>query len=866
MPRRCSHPFLLFPCRWLHWTSVMRRMGWLGLLGMGLSVGMVRAEERQVYQVPAGEVTEVLAALTGESGLELLYQVEDLRGTMSLGVRGVMKAEEALGKVLRGTGLEAVKDARSGAFVIRPVDARAGRVTAAEPPRGFAAGRPATATFVPGTDVFELSPFEVRSGGDLGYRATQTISATRMAVAAGELPLAVTAFTREFIEDQHPYDLYEVVKWAPGVHQDNVSPQGWVRFNLRGFTRAAVQRNGFDAYRFIDTSNIERVEVVRGPASLLYGQINPGGVINYLTKRPEMRRQASLDLSVGSDHYARAVLDVTGPLFPESHQLAGRLVLMTEDIPRFQELSSGRKNLIAPSVTWNLVDRVSLTLSYEHFERLDDLPTSGVVLRFEDRIPTVPYEPLPEDFSYAGEGDFQDFISDAISAELTWKLADNVSLQATYLDSYWDMEWRASGQGGTGLLNQAAIDAFYPPEVGLTPADAMYRRNRWEHQWGGERSGQVDLVSEFMVGSVDLRLVLGAKRAFSNRYRGQQRNNPNRTDSPYYLAPWDLRDSSTWNRAVPFGVEVLETVADTESGGSGSSLHAVGMATFNQGRSRILGGISRHQLHNAPATNRLTGAVTARSERAANVPQVGVTHELVPGITAFASASKSFLANPSLLLVDNVPTKPAKASIGSGAEAGIKLDLGDGRFSGTFSVYHIRANPTDVVRVNTGNGPDGTTLFSDLQGGSQRSHGAEVDLMFTLRDDWQLMLSASWCDAIYVEHPSKPNFNGTSLVATPESTFNLWSKYAPRTGPLAGWMVAGGLSYVGSFTHVALNPRQRMPAYATVDLTVGRRWQVFGQALTAELAVKNLTNERYYASSSSWSFPRQWILSLRTEF
>ncbi len=840
-------------------------------LGLGSVVGWA-AGGRMEVELPRGQLAPALQAFSEQTGVEIIYQVEDLSGVRTLGVRGVMTTRTALVSLLTGTGFEAVEDAQSGAFVVRRIEPMAAREQPVRAARAVAEKTENSAgngRFIPGTDIFELSPFEVRDAADSGYRASNTVSATRVAMPTDSLPISINSFTRDFIEDQHAYDLYDIVKWAPGVHQDNVSPQGWVRYNMRGFTRAAVQRNGFGAYRFIDTSNIERVEVVKGPASLLYGQINPGGVINYITKRPEAKAKVSLDVSGGSHHYSRAVLDLTGPLGGEwlgEQNVYGRLVMMAEELPRFRELSSGRKLLFAPGVTWRISDRASLTVDFEHFERLDDMPTSGVILRYEDRVASVPYGPLPRDFSYAGEGDYQDFISDALTAELNWQLSDQLGVQVTYLDSTWDMNWRASGQGGTGLLYQWVIDRYYPPEAGLTPADAMYRRNRWEHQWGGERSGQIDVVSDFEVGPFDVRLLVGAKRNFSTTYHAQQRNNAGFSGGEFYLRPWDLRNPATWDRSVPFGIEEMATVADNTDAGNSSSVHAVLSASLNGGATRVLGGISRHKVRNEPSLNRLTGEITERSERSANVPQIGVTHQLVEGVTAFASYSESFLANSSLLQVDNVPTTPAKASIGEGSEAGFKLDLWDGRFSGSLSVYRIHANPTDVVRVTTGIGPDGTTLFSDIQGGSQLSRGAEIDLLFSLRDDLQVIFTSSWCDAIFKEHPTDPAFNGTPLVATPDRTHNLWLKYAPAAGPFKNLILAGGINHVGSFSHVALNPLVRMPAYTTADLTLGYRFDIVGRPVRAELSVKNLTDKAYFASSSSWGFPRQWILSVNTSF
>jgi iron complex outermembrane receptor protein len=678
--------------------------------------------------------------------------------------------------------------------------------------------------------------------------------------------MSISAFTEPFIADQKAYDLYDIVKWSPGVHQDNISPQGWVRYNIRGFNSAAVQRNGFGSFRFIDTTNISRVEVVKGPSSLLYGQINPGGVINYNTKRPEAKPELRLTAALGDFGYYRVVLDATGPIPGSEDKLLYRAIAMAENIQRFHVLSRGTKTMLAPSFTWKISERTSLTVDYEHFEREEDMLTSGVVLAYVNGVAARPYPGLPWNFSYAGEGDFQNFISNALTAELTTRVGEHVNIRAAYLDSWWDMEWRATGQGGTGLLPQSFIDAFYPPSARLTSADAMYRRNRWEHQWGGERTGHLDVVGRFNVGSVKIQVAAGRKENFRTHLRAIQKNNPNDAANPLYLKPWDLRDPSTWDRAVPFGVESLVLAAHTQNASEGSSTFGVISATAFDERVRVLGGYARHQLHNQPTRDLVSQTSTAATSRAANIPQVGALVELMEGVSAFVSYSESFLANTNMLRVNNVPALPAAPSVGKGWETGLKLDLLEGRISGTLSVYRVKASPTGIVTVTTGVDDKGTTLFTDIQGGSQLSEGFELDLLFTPLPGLQIMAGFSRCDAVYELHPTSPALNNTPLVATPERTFSVWGKYQFSGGRLDGLSIGGGLSYVGSSTHVANNPFVRIDPYTTVDLTFGYRVRAFGREWNADLSVKNVTNKRYYGSAASWGFPRHGMLSLSTRF
>lgn len=827
------------------------------------------ASQPRIFDVPAGDAAQSLRTFSHQSGVQILYPAEQVRGLQTRAVQGNFEPRDALDTMLATTGWIVVQDEASGALLIK----RAGPEPAAsQAPRPLAPDNPRpvfpAASRKPGQgdEIVVLSPFEVLSDSDLGYRAANSVSATRIALPIRQLPMTVSAFTEAFIEDQKAYDLYDIVKWAPGVHQDNVSPQGWVRYNIRGFTSAAVQRNGFGSFRFIDTTNIARVEVVKGPASLLYGQINPGGVINYITKRPEARPRVQVTASAGDRGYTRAVVDATGPVPGTRGKLLYRAIAMSEDIQQFQVLAHGKKHLFAPSLTFNFSDHTMLTVDFEHFERLEDMLTGGVILIYDDGIPTVPYPRLPWDFSYAGAGDFQDFISDAFSAEFTTRIGERLNLRATYLDAYWDMEWRATGQGGTGLLPQPFIDHYYPPGAGLTSAHAMYRRNRWEHQWGGERTAQIDALSRFEIGGVQLTALAGYKRNFDTRLRGVQKNNPNVAGSPFYLKPWDLRNPLTWDRAVPFGLESLVLAANARSSSDGSSLFGVITATALDERLRLLGGYARHELHNDPTYNFVAGTMTSATHRAADVPQAGALLELTKGLGAFISYSESFLANTNMLRVNNVPTTPASPSLGRGWEAGLKLDLLDGRFSGTISAYRVQARPTGIVTVTSGVDSSGTTLFTDIQGGSQLSQGFELDLLFAPIDALQVMVGFSRCDAVYERHPTNAAFDGTPLVATPDRTFSLWGKYIFQSGPLHGFTLAGGFSYVGDMAYVSNNPLVRTASYATIDLTLGYRFQIFGRKCTADLAIKNLTDERYYASSSSWGFPRHAMLSLSTRF
>jgi iron complex outermembrane receptor protein len=150
------------------------------------------------------------------------------------------------------------------------------------------APKPSTAASIPQEEnTVVMNPFQVTTSGDIGYKAASSVSGTRIDTPIANLPFAISAFTPEFMSDTNSVSLYDVVKYSTGVSSGARGFNfGSDAFSIRGFTQPP-QRDGFyESERgntYVDTVNLERVEIVKGPASLLYGQVSPGGTVNYLS-------------------------------------------------------------------------------------------------------------------------------------------------------------------------------------------------------------------------------------------------------------------------------------------------------------------------------------------------------------------------------------------------------------------------------------------------------------------------------------------------------------------------------------------------------------------------------------------------------
>src|SRR3954463_10613193 len=159
-------------------------------------------------------------------------------------------------------------------------------------------------------DVVKLSEFQVTTSADKGYRAGNSVSATRIDTPIKDLPFAISAFTQQFITDIGARDLFDVVQYAPGVTSSGREfNAGNAVYTIRGFDQSP-QHNGFVGEAYVDTATVERVEVVKGPASVLYGQVAPGGTVNYITKRAQPKPFTSVNLQAGNYDFFRGTIDV----------------------------------------------------------------------------------------------------------------------------------------------------------------------------------------------------------------------------------------------------------------------------------------------------------------------------------------------------------------------------------------------------------------------------------------------------------------------------------------------------------------------------------------------------------------------------
>jgi outer membrane receptor protein involved in Fe transport len=336
----------------------------------------------------------------------------------------------------------------------------------ARPAAAQTAPAPSPATKAPAGDTVTLSPFEVVSDNDRGYQAANTLGATRTNTAIRDLPMQMNVVTEQLMTDRALFDLDQVLDVIPGTARtfNEFVPQA----NIRGFDSSAAMRNGVRGLTTPDMNSIARVETLKGPAALLYGQTQPGGVINYITKNPSPRRATTLRLSAGSNELFRTDLDTTGPV-NAAKTFNYRLGATYYTVEKGERQRSLDRVSLAPMVQWKPFLGTSIVVRYSHThdnirpaEGLALKPT-GALNRGGDPSYFYPFNNLdpadtPQWVDDVGPG----FIKDSPSSyrdfkPVVWELEATQRLNAA-MDLRFNLAYHRRArssirEGGTGLVN-----------------------------------------------------------------------------------------------------------------------------------------------------------------------------------------------------------------------------------------------------------------------------------------------------------------------------------------------------------------------------------------------------------------------------
>ncbi len=761
------------------------------------------------YSIARQPLYSALSALAEQAGIQFVYNAEMVKGLTSQSVQGQYTTETALQKVLSGTG---ISFRRTGPNTVALEQNR----SAKEP----------DATTLKAMTVVGKS----NSDSDpTAYKVSNASTATKMDTPIMETPYSVAVVSQQVIKDQQVIRVEDALTNVAGVQPSYQNSGLNDAILMRGFETTTLYRDGFllpsgfgNGNTKRQTANIDRIEVLKGPGSILYGRNEPGGVINLVTKRPQATPYHSVQQQFGSYDLYRTTVDSTGGITPDD-KLLYRVNLSYENAGSFRDFVKTDSVFFAPSLTWNISDRTqaNLDIEYQHFDNTMDagIPKMG------NRPAPVPRNLQPEDplnNKSAGDRTAVNFHwSHAFNDK--WKL--NHKFSAEFLDQaqlyMFTGEADAVGDLWRGTNNANFQSQSYSTSLNLT---GKFDTAKLAHTmlWG------FDYFANSAETQSNCCPALPAFNIFNPTYLTTAPTN-NLMNDPHRSMDWY---SLYWQDQIKF--------------------------PFN-----IYGNVGL-RYDNAVGRNDTAGEITTSDDSV--TPRGGLLWKPVEWLSVYGNYSENF--GPSNSFWGGNPSQPAlPPQTAQGWELGTKTEFLDGRLSASFAYFDLTKQNLSV--------PDPATPGLMRAIGEQESRGYEFEATGEILPGWKVIGAYTHMPYANINKDVSwggggPGNTGNRMPNAPHNFGSLWNTYEFQNAALRGLKLGGGVIASGQKQGDTMNDWQ-LPGYVTVNLLASYGLKVAGKKLTLQLNANNLLDKNYYAGSNSWSqanvgTPRSFLGSVRLEF
>ena len=684
-----------------------------------------------------------------------------------------------------------------------------------------------------GEDDVRIEDTVVVTGQQTPYmRLSET--ATKTGQDLMDTPLSVTMLNASFLEDLRTESLADAYPYTLGLSQSGTNANS---FTLRGLSSSLqnVQIDGLPglASRFgsPSTANIERVEVLKGPASVLYGLMEPGGLINIVSKRPEAEQATTIGMTAqshagdasdfGADTGGTFTLDTTGPLTADG-KLLYRVIASAEHIDSFRDGVAYDNLYLFPSLSYQVTPQILATVGLEYVKEESDADDGLVAVNNDVNLMA------PVTTRYQEDGDFDTDDGLVAFARLDYDLSENTRIRLNARSVLHEDERKL-------FENNRVNDA-------ADPLDATLRR-RDRHQLNKREYHFIDanIGHEFETGSVRHNVLFGVNGGYEKsdyeRIRFGSVVSPNISvfDPVYGGAP----------NAITAGTDRI-----TEYMNYGAYIQDV--VDVTDWFSVMVGG--RYDKQEVDFIEQVSDFTDSQSTDAF-LPQAGVVIRPNEILSIYASYTESF--NPNSVerrAADNSAFDP---EMGEQVEVGLKTTLFDERLNLTLA--HFDIEKSNIVERNI----DGDfELLGELE-----SSGFEFEMQALPLDNWQVRLGYANVDSIVSASPTAALVGARNAFA-PEHDAFFWTRYnidRPVFGGVVGASL--GLNYESErYTNASAATQVELPAYTRTD--VGLYYDVGRYSLA--MNIENLFDETYYTGGTNDTRiypgdPRLVTLSLKVD-
>ncbi|OLU34179.1 TonB-dependent siderophore receptor [Pseudomonas sp. PA15(2017)] len=724
----------------------------------------------RTYQLPAAPLASSLNQIASQAGVVLSIDPSLTAGKSAQPVQGQFDTASALRQALSGTGLMLVPGA-AGTYSVQPVADNA-------------------ALALPETNISASSNAEGAWGPTTGYLATRTAAGSKTDTSILEAPRSISVATREQMQDRKVQNLDDAVRYMPGVIASSYgsdSRADWMK--IRGFEPIQMLDGlplpkGSYTMAKLETWNLERVAILRGPASSVYGQTPPGGLVDAVSLRPQAESSHQVQVQVGNYNHKQISFDSTGKIDDEGRVLYRFSGVGRDSGTAIEHIDDQRFNL-APSLTWNIADETRLTLLGQ-FNR-DDTGGTSQFLPLQGTKLSTP----------AGKIDYHKNLGDP-----DWEFYDKTFYALGYafehrLNDIWQFHQNLR-YSKLELDNQIITAGNW---VGAVADDGTMQRGANVYDENiSHFAVDNNLQADFSTGALSHTLLLGLD---------------------YQRVNTDYR----WLYGSAPASNIIRPVYGQDFSGVGYTAYQ----DYNQKR-RNTGVYLQDQI--ALDAWRLTlggrwdrldtdsvfyNANDARDDRRDSQfsGNAALSYVFDSGFTPYVSYAESFQAE-----AGGSGGEAFKPSTGKQYELGIKYQPPGSDMLFTAAAYDLKRQ--NIVTTNTAGA---TEPVREVQ-----VRGLELEAIGNVNENLKLTASYTYANSKMTK-VGDPRDKNRALPLTPEHQASLWADYDWSVGPLAGFGVGFGARFVGSTDNLAVGGL----AYATKENAHASAYTVYDAAVRYDL-------------------------------
>ncbi len=634
-----------------------------------------------------------------------------------------------------------------------------------------------------------------------------------------ETPLNVQVISKQVLKDQQVINLGQALKNVSGVLTNESGANSRSSFaaqslTLRGFVSETFFRNGFRLQQGSASrgmANVESVEVLKGAAAILYGLVEPGGMVNVITKQPLTTPYYGFTQQFGSYDLYRSTLDATGPI-TQDKELLYRVNMSYENSGSFRDFVNKDDVFFAPVLKWVISpqNQATFELEYNHQHAgIDDGFTPTIGKTFLD---------VPISRSYS---EYSPTTTETIFGGFNWSHQFNDD---------WAIKHRFS-------VNQQRLDfsRLVVPSGQDNVSVQRFLISPWNAQ-NNTYSTNLDLTGKFNTFGLKHTLLLGGD------YYGLDTKSFRASN---FVASSSIDVRNPVHPGTPFPTVAPEFDSFTHTDQYGLYIQDQIELPY---KVHVMGGIRYQYIHSNSHNKSFNGAAptTSANTNDAVTPRVGILWQPKSWISLYANYVESFGANEGNIY----PNKPIPPTSAEQYEGGIKTEFFDGKLRATLAYYDL--TKTNIATPDLTPGHQGSSIVT----GAARSRGPELDIQGEILSGWNIIATYANMDARVTKTNDDEGFFaprlGSRMFNLPRNTGSVWSTYEVQNGDLQGLKFGGGVILRDSSEGCCDRVASKIPGYATVDLLVGYSRKIGDATVNAQLNINNLLDKRYFSGHTAF--------------